>query len=534
MYPYLLHHLLENAAEIFPAQNALIFKDSSITYKELNRRSNQLSSALIELGVEKGDRVGFLLNKSIEAVACIFGILKTGAIYVPIDPLAPSERIKYIVGNCDVQVLICSSQNLSKIITSCETGSCLKKLIVTDVVELPRKEDANNLDIFSWEQMLPVQPDKNIRLNFSDTNPAYILHTSGSTGRPKGVVLSHLNAMSFVNIAADFFKPDSSDRFSSQAPFHFDLSVFDIYVAMKCGASIVLIPEFLALFPLKLGEYIEEKQISVWNSVSSVLILLANFESLHRFNFDSLRHVIFSGEFLPAKYLRKIQKHMANASLYNLYGQTEANSSMYYKVETIPDDDAWKVPIGKPFNNFEVFAINDHGEIIRSVDEAGMLYVKSSTVAIEYWRNKEKSNEVFVSDPRNSLPGSRVYNTGDIVKIDADNNYVLVGRIDRVVKSRGYRIELDEIEGTLKSHPLVNSAAVINIPNELIGNNIIAFVTPVSGEALEAVHLSEYCNRLLPKYMIPDPIEIRMSLPATPNGKIDREMLKNEVLSRLQ
>lgn len=530
MYPYLLHHLLENAAEKFPDQNAVVFKDTAITYKELNRRGNQLSCALTELGVEKGDRVGFLLNKSIEAVVSIFGILKTGAIYVPIDPLAPSERINYIVGNCDIQVLICSSQNLAKIITSFEAESCLKKLIVTDVVELPEQEEGNTLDLFSWEHLLPRQQDTNININFSDTNPAYILHTSGSTGRPKGVVLSHLNGMSFVNIAADFFKPDSSDIFCSQAPFHFDLSVFDIYVAMKCGATIVLFPEYLALFPMKLAEYIEKNQISVWNSVSSVLILLANYEHLQKFNFASLKHVIFSGEFLPAKYLRIIRKHMAGASLYNLYGQTEANSSMYYKVGTIPDDDAWKVPIGKPFHNFEIFGISDHGKIISNVDETGMLYVKSSTIAIEYWRNKEKSDEVFVSDPRNSSSGSRVYNTGDIVKIDADGNYILVGRRDRVVKSRGYRIELDEIEGTLKNHPSVGSAAVINIPNELIGNTIIAFVAPVTGETLEVAHLFEYCSRLLPKYMIPDPIVIRIFLPTTPNGKVDRQQLKSEAL----
>lgn len=533
MYPYLLHHLLERTSAAHPDQVAVVIKDDSITYKELNSRGNRLASVLLELGVKRGDRVSFVLNKSIEAVVAIFAILKAGAIYVPIDPLAPPERVKYIVGNCGIQVLLTSQKNLGKIADCCEKDCSLNTIIMTDMGADPPSKEHSRVDFFSLDELVSRQNDTNPSINISDTSPAYILHTSGSTGRPKGVVISHLNAMTFINMAADFFDIDGADRFCSQAPFHFDLSVFDLYVAVKCGSTIVLFPEYLALFPPKLVEYIQEKQVTVWNSVSSVLILIANYEHLQKCNLDRLRYVIFSGEFLPAKYLRKIRKYMANAELYNLYGQTEANSSMYYRVGQVPDNDAWRVPIGKPFNNFEVFAINDHGDIVSLPDETGMLYVKSSTVAIEYWRNKEKTDEVFVQDPRNSDHDSRVYCTGDIVKIDAENNYCLVGRRDRVVKSRGYRIELDEIEGTLNNHPATKNAAVINIPNEIIGNSIIAFVSLVDGEQVEVADLYEYCSKLLPKYMIPDPIEIMGNLPTTPNGKVDRKALEKDALVRL-
>lgn len=534
MYPYLLHHFLEKTAASHPDKAAVVIKDDSISYDSLNRQSNRLASALMELGVKKGERVGFVLSKSIEAVVTLFAILKAGAIYVPIDPLAPSERVKYIVGNCGIAILLTSRKNLDKITGYGEKDFPLRKIVLTDAAIENFGEPDPEVSVFSFAELLPRQGDTNPSIHISDVNPAYILHTSGSTGRPKGVVISHLNAMTFVNMAADFFAADSSDRFCSQAPFHFDLSVFDIYVAVKCGATVVLFPEYLALFPQKLVDYIQEQRVTVWNSVSSVLILIANYDHLQRCDFTNLKHVIFSGEFLPTKYLRKLQNHMANAQFYNLYGQTEANSSMYYRVEDIPDDDAWKVPIGKPFDNFEVFAVKDNGEVVGQQDETGMLYVKSSTVAIEYWRDKEKTDDVFVRDPRSEFPASRVYKTGDLVRIDSEGNYILIGRNDRVVKSRGYRIELDEIEGALNNHPSVHQAVVINVPNELIGNNIAAFVSPVEGMELEAAELNYYCSRLLPRYMIPELIEIRASLPTTPNGKIDRQELKNEVLSKLK
>jgi len=410
MHPYLLHHFLERTSETHPEQAAVVIKNDSISYKELNKRSNQLAAALKELGVAKCDRVGFVLNKSIDAVVGIFAILKAGAIYVPIDPLAPSERVRYIVGNCSIEVLLTSQKNLPKITDCFGRDFSLRKIILTDAKDEHFAAEYPGSDFFSFAELLPNQVDTNPCINISDTNPAYILHTSGSTGKPKGVVISHLNALTFVNMAADFFAPESKDRFCSQAPFHFDLSVFDIYVAVKCGATIVLFPEYLALFPPKLVDYIQEQGVTVWNSVSSVLILIANYEHLQRCNFDRLKHVIFSGEFLPTKYLRKIQEHMSNAQLYNLYGQTEANSSMYYRVGDIPDDDAWKVPIGKPFDNFEVFAMNDVGTVVGDPDDTGLLYIKSSTVALEYWRDQQKTDEVFVKDPRGEFPASRVYN----------------------------------------------------------------------------------------------------------------------------
>ena len=529
MHPYLLQHLLQHSADRYPDQEAVVCNESSLTYAELNVKSDQLSQALIQLGVKTGDRVGLMLNKSIESVICIFGILKSGASYIPIDPLAPVNRIKYIINNCEIQLLLTSGQGSDKLIPDLDTNSALKKVLITKGDAQQLTEQRKNPEIIPWEGLLLNRKGR-MQLKMADINPAYILYTSGSTGLPKGVVISHLNALAFVNMASDFFRINNSDKLSCHAPLHFDLSVFDIFAAIKSGATIIMIPEFLSMFPVKLAEYIDKKNISIWNSVSSVLASLAHRGGLGSFQFESLRMVHFSGDIMPVKYLRILKKHIKNASFYNIYGQTEANSSMCHHIKDIPDDDAWKIPIGKPFPNFEVFAINGDNRIITSPGEEGELYVKSAAVAAAYWRDEKMTNDGFITDPRDSFHNSKVYKTGDIVRIDNDGNYLFIGRKDRIIKSRGYRIELDEIEVTLNNHPLINQTAAINFPDELIGNRIVAYVSPIEERKLETTDLLDHCGKFLPNYMIPEVIEISDVLPLTSNGKVDRKVLKDKAI----
>ncbi len=368
-------------------------------------------------------------------------------------------------------------------------------------------------------------------MDMSDTCPAYILHTSGSTGKPKGVAISHLNALSFVEMAADFFTVTAADRFCNHAPLHFDLSVFDIFVAVKRGATIVLLPEMLSTFPVKLAEYIENEQITVWNSVSSVLTMLADKGMLEWRNFDSLRLVHFSGDIMPVKYLRLLKKHMKKASFYNIYGQTEANSSLCYPIQEIPDNDSWRIPVGTPFPNFEVFALNEDRQIATHPGEEGELYVSSSTVALGYWGDRNMTHEKFVPDPRYPFLEKIVYKTGDLVRIDECGNYMFSGRIDHMVKSRGYRIELEEIETVLSGHPEIAAAVVIPIPDEIVGNRISAIITAVTGCSITKENFVRYCASRLPKYMIPEMIEFRDSLPMTSSGKIDRKKLSEVIVN---
>ena len=301
MLVYLLQHLLTNAARQYPEKEAIVFKGDTLTYSSLEEKSNQLASALSQNGVKTGDRVGIMLNKSIEAIISIFGILKTGAIYVPIDARIPTNRAKYIIKNCDIQYLISSSTIVKAIMKDADGNSPLRYIMLVDDKIDTASNDASNITIRTFETALRDQKAITFQSNIADVSPAYILHTSGSTGVPKGVVISHLNALTFINMAAEFFNIESKDRLCSVAPLHFDLSVFDIFVAIRQGATLVLTPEHLTTFPAKLAEYISNQRITVWNSVASLLSMLAEKGTLEKYTFDTMRIIHFSGDILPVK-----------------------------------------------------------------------------------------------------------------------------------------------------------------------------------------------------------------------------------------
>ena len=519
MQPYLLHQLLSESAHRHADRPAVIQGNRIMTYAELDAASDCLGAALVSLGVAPGERVGILMNKAAEAVTAIYGILKAGAIYVPLDHLAPPARLAGILVRCDISVLVTSAGAAGKILQEPPAGNQIEKLILAPGEELT----LDGKTCLSWQEVMTTPAGMPEIRQPADISPAYILHTSGSTGIPKGVVISHLNAMTFVRMATEFFHISADDRLASHAPFHFDLSVFDLFAAASSGAAVVLLPETLSVFPPRLAEFIERKGITIWNSVASVIALLAEHGRLNQRSFEALRLVIFSGDVLSPKHLRGVMERMAGASFYNLYGQTEANSSTYFKVEGPPQDDRWKIPIGRSFPNFEVFALDDQGEKINRPNQVGELYVGGASVALGYWRDPEKTAAAFVAGGRHPWPG-RFYRTGDLVILDEEGAFVFIGRRDRQVKSRGYRIQIDEIDLALTSHPHVREAVAVDIPDELLGSRILGFVE--CAKELTEADLLDFCSRCLPSYMLPEKIVFTHEFPRTGTGKIDRRSLR--------
>jgi amino acid adenylation domain-containing protein len=379
--------------------------------------------------------------------------------------------------------------------------------------------------LIDWQEIREGARGDPLGTDTIDSDLAYILFTSGSTGNPKGVMISHLNSLTFVNAAHDLFQISVNDRFSNICPLHFDMSVFDLYVAFKAAATVVIVPEVTSIFPTQLAEFIETNRISVWNSVPSALSLLATLRNLDNYDFSGLRLVLFAGEVFPLKYLRRLMKSVPVARFYNLYGQTEANSSLYYRVEQVPAGDTGVVPIGKAFPNFSVFALDGNGRRINRPGEKGELYVRGASVALGYLGEPEKTRASFVENPLNPHVSERVYRTGDLVTLDGDGNYVFAGRKDHMIKSRGYRIELGEIEAVVANHERVKNVVVVAIPDELVGNRIAAAVVPVNEGVVGKEDVIRYCAARLPKYMIPEIIEFRDSLPMTSSGKVDRKSL---------
>ena len=519
-----LQQLLSKSAKAYPGKTAVWARGRSITYRELDERSNQLAHLLRERGVQKGDRVGLFFPKCVESIVSMLGVLKGGGVYVPLDPQAPADRIGYIISNCGIRILITTSDKRAELAP--ETQEMLETCILTE-------GEGNGESLITWSLLSNYPASGAPLVTLVETDLAYILYTSGSTGRPKGVMLTHQNALTFVEWCAEEFQVRSEDRLSNHAPLHFDLSVFDVYNTLEAGATVYLITEDLALVPTSLANFIETQAITIWYSVPSALMLLLLHGRLTPEKLKSLRAILFAGEVFPMKYLRQLADVSTQTELYNLYGPTETNVCTYYKVERERLATMEKLPIGVACANTETFAVTPDGQLAED-GEAGELYVRGPSVTYGYWADPEKTKKMVVPNHFQENFEEKMYRTGDIVTVGEDGNYYFQGRRDSMIKSRGYRIELGEIESALLSHPGVREAAVLAVPDEIIGNRIRAIVAPHVPGSLGVLELQQYCASRVPKYMIPELVELYGELPKTSTGKIDRVKLASESVNAVR
>ena len=517
---YVLQQLLTKSAKAYPEKPAVWARGRSITYRELDERSNQMAHLLRKQGIKKGDRVGLFFPKCVESVISMLGVLKAGGVYVPLDPQAPADRVGYIIGNCGIRVLITNHEKRQALTP--ETLELLECSISTD-----QAENGKDGKLLPWSRLAEFPADHAPKVDLIETDLAYILYTSGSTGRPKGVMLSHQNALTFVEWCAEEFHVRSEDRLSNHAPLHFDLSVFDVYNTLEAGATVYLLTEDLAVFPTSLASFIVEQQITIWYSVPSALMLLLLHARLTQDKLKSLRIILFAGEVFPMKYLRQLAEMAPAAELYNLYGPTETNVCTYYKVERERLASLEKLPIGVACANTDAFAVTDDGRRAAQ-GETGELYVRGPGVTYGYWADPEKTQKMVVPNRFEQNFEEKMYRTGDLVTMAEDGNYYFLGRRDSMIKSRGYRIELGEIESALLSHPDVKEAAVLAVPDEIVGNRLRAVVSLHVSESLKVLDLQQHCATKVPKYMIPEFVEFYVELPKTSTGKIDRVKLAAE------
>jgi amino acid adenylation domain-containing protein len=514
---YLLHQLLEQSAALYPDRLAVIDQTRLATYAELDARANQLANLFQEHGIGKGERIGLYLEKSLEAVIGIYGILKAGAAYVPLDPRAPTTRLGYIAGNCELHWLVSAAGQSAKWSALIEAGAP-----ITDIVTLDEAPEGFGDVRGRGPDDVDSRPTEPPAVEMIDQDLAYILYTSGSTGQPKGVMLSHRNGLAFVHWTMDELGITPEDRLSSHAPFHFDLSIFDLFAAAGSGASVSLVPPATSVFPTEVGRFIDDHRISIWYSVPSILSLLTQHGNLAVGSLKSLRAIVFAGEVFPSKYLAQLMELLPDVEFHNWYGPTETNVCTAYPVSSRPDPLGPDIPIGRAIANVHTFVVREDGQPARPGEE-GELYVRGATVMQGYWGDPEKTASRLVSYPFDANVVDPCYRTGDLVIETSGGDYQFLGRRDHQIKSRGYRIELGEVETAMNANPKVVECAVVAIPDEIISNRIVAHVV-VSGERNQN-ELVAWCAERIPRYMIPESFLFADELPKTSTGKIDRQAI---------
>ena len=487
-----------------------------------------MARALTTSGTRRGDRVAIYLHKSLESLVAIFGILKAGAVYVPLDPNAPPARLAYILSDCGVAAITTSTDMLSGVEELAAAGASFANVVLLDGAGERAQADLVGPRVIEWESVLSESPDAPPPAGTIEKDLAYILYTSGSTGQPKGVMISHQTIFAFLDWCASEFRLTEHDKVTSHAPLHFDLSTFDIFATIRAGATVVVIPEKLSIFPVQLVRLLQDERITVTYLVPSILSMMVNYGNLAGHNLNSLRLVLFAGEVFPKKYLRSLVEVVPDPGYYNLYGPTETNVCTYYRVQKadLEPERTEPVPIGVACEDMEVFVVDPDGNLVTEPDVEGELWVRGSCVAAGYWGDSAKTDGVFVVNPFQQHFRETVYRTGDIVKFAPDRrNLLYVGRRDHMVKSRGYRIELGEVESAIYSHSHVKEVAVVAVPDDMIGNRIRAFIVPTSLNSIRPSDLEKHCRKQLAQYMIPEEFTIVGSLPKTSTGKVNRPSL---------
>lgn len=488
-----LNTLLEDSAIRYADRTALIHNDQSITFSELEYRSTALANRIISFPNHRyGNRIGICAPKSIECVIGIFGILKSGAAYVPVGYDMPADRNSFIFDHCHISHLLL--HNSCRSLLNSWTDDCYTI------------EGADLVD-FIWVSFNRAPTHQQEEL-------AYILYTSGSTGTPKGVPFTHTQSLSFINWCAQTFDADENSVLSSHAPFHFDLSILDLFFSIRQGSSLVLIDDSAAKNPRQLAQLIDQHKITHWYSTPTVLKLMLTYGKIERFDHSSLRYVLFAGEVFPIEPLRQLTKTWTSARFFNLYGPTETNVCTYYELPLpISEERTESFPIGRPCEHFEA--------MIQMPDASGIgeLCISGSAVSSGYWMLPNLNKQMFFR-----LNDKVWYATGDLVKNNGDDGYIYIGRKDRMIKKHGFRIEPMEIEACLYRHPKIVDAAVIARKIGSVDYRIEAYWTSRQPEVLTQQDLRTFCLENLPYYMMPDAF-FEQTIPKTSTDKTDYQML---------
>jgi amino acid adenylation domain-containing protein len=501
-----LHRLFEAQAERTPDHVAVIFEGEELTYSELNTRANQLAHYLRGAGVAPESLVGLCVERSVEMVVGMLGILKAGGAYVPIDPAYPKERIGFILQDAQPALVL--------------TGQRSANSLPEGGVPLLRLDD-------DWQRVAAERTD-NIESGVEPENLAYVIFTSGSTGRPKGVMIAHRSICNRLLWMQAHYPLDETDRLLQKTSISFDASVWELFVPLMSGATLIVARPGGHQDSAYLVEKVIQQKVTTLQLVPSMLQVFLDEPEADKCT--SLKRMYCGGEALTGEMQAQFYA-VFDARLHNLYGPTEvAIDASHWECQ--PEDGQRVVPIGRPLDNVQVYLLDSFRGPV-PVGLPGEVYVGGVGLARGYLKRPDLTAEKFIPDPFSAQPGAWLYRTGDLGRHRPDGTVEFLGRVDHQVKVRGFRIELGEIETTLERHPAISRAVAVAQPDGSGLQRLVAYVLPVANEEPNGSDLRAYLEESLPEYMVPSAFVTLDKLPLMPNGKVDRNALPRVDASRL-
>ncbi len=509
----LLHQTLEQTAKAHPARIALVCRGVQYSFGYIDLCARRLAAALQRRGVQRGDRVAIYLENNPEAVIAIYAALKAGAVFMPVNPQTKKEKLAFLLADAEPACLVTDAHTYAGLAEVLEHARSVGTVIVAG---RGWGQYRTHDRAVSYDEATQMDDDFQAPPTI-DQDLAAIIYTSGSTGSPKGVMLTHLNMVSAATSISTYLALRDDDVILCALPIAFDYGLYQVLMAFKVGARVVLEKAFV--FPQKVLEVMERERVTVFPGVPTMFSMLLNLGSLARFDLSPLRTITNTAAALAEEHIRRIAHLFPQAKLFSMYGLTECKRVTY-----LPPEELERRPtsVGRGMPNQEVYLIDEQGRRLPN-GSVGQLVVRGSHVMRGYWRKPVETAQRLKPGP---IPGEWVLYTGDTFRTDEEGWLYFVGRTDDIIKSRGEKVSPKEVENALYALPGVLEAAVVGVPDALLGQAVKAFLVLDAGVSYTDHDVIRYCMTRMENYMVPKYVAFVDSLPKTDTGKIEKTSLR--------